>query len=230
MLAKALCQFFIRIVWMAIAQPEQQFLRLVRPRSVPGHITSACQPFCAAFRSSNRYWRAARKADRPTLRCRPRAVSDRHCSRFGASSRHFAHFLQYVVGGLEGIEASWNTAIDRGVQKYFLDVVHAQAVIDRATNMQLDLRRFAERGEHSQVDHATRLLIEPWTAPCIAPAPFSRYVLKRHHEFVRTLEGVVDIFCAEHFAAQFEATVKHAAHRFSVIFAHLLLHLVTGDV
>ena len=39
-----------------------------------------------------------------------------HSSRFGASSRHFAHFLQYVVGGLEGIEASWNTAIDRGVQ------------------------------------------------------------------------------------------------------------------
>src|SRR5260370_1172270 len=83
--------------------------------------------------------------------------------------------------------------------------VHAQAVIDRAANMQLDLRRFAERGEHGQVDHAARLLVEPWTAPCIAPAPFSRYVLKRHHEFVRALEGVVDIFCAEHFAAQFEA-------------------------
>src|SRR5215468_10801941 len=37
MLAKALCQFFIRIVWVAIAQPEQQFVRLVRPRCIPGH-------------------------------------------------------------------------------------------------------------------------------------------------------------------------------------------------
>src|SRR5262249_48176807 len=53
---------------------------------------------------------------------------------------------------------------------------------------------------------------------------------KRHHEFVRTLEGVVDIFCTKHFAAQFEATVEHVAHRFSVIFAHFLLHLVKGKV
>src|SRR6516225_8282196 len=74
--------------------------------------------------------------------------------------------------------------------------------------MQLDLRCFAERGEHSQVDHAAHLLIEPRAAPGIAPAPFSSYVLKRHHEFVRTLEGVVDIFCTKHFAAQFEATVE----------------------
>src|SRR6516164_3210485 len=37
MLAKALCQFFIRIVWIATAQPEQQFVRLVRPRCIPGH-------------------------------------------------------------------------------------------------------------------------------------------------------------------------------------------------
>src|SRR5690348_3935279 len=96
--------------------------------------------------------------------------------------------------------------------------------------MQLDLRCFAERGEHSQVDHAARLLIEPRAAPGIAPAPFSSYVLKRHHEFVCTLEGVVDIFCTKHFAAQFEATVEHVAHRFSVIFAHFLLHLVKGKV
>src|SRR5215469_14787097 len=40
----------------------------------------------------------------------------RHSSRFGATSRHFAHFLQYVVGGLEGIEAGWNPTIDRSVQ------------------------------------------------------------------------------------------------------------------
>ena len=39
-----------------------------------------------------------------------------HSSRFGAASRHFAHFLQYVVGGLEGIEAGWNPTIDRSVQ------------------------------------------------------------------------------------------------------------------
>src|SRR6516165_2147562 len=70
----------------------------------------------------------------------------------------------------------------------------------------------------------------PSAAPGIAPAPFSSYVLKRHHEFVRTLEGVVDIFCTKHFAAQFEATVEHVAHRFSVIFAHFLLHLVKGKV
>ena len=39
-----------------------------------------------------------------------------HSSHFGAASRYFAHFLQYVVGGLEGIEAGWNPTIDRGVQ------------------------------------------------------------------------------------------------------------------
>src|SRR5690348_8518900 len=37
MLAKALCQFFIRIVWIAAAQPEQQLVRLVRPLCVQGH-------------------------------------------------------------------------------------------------------------------------------------------------------------------------------------------------
>src|SRR5262249_53417292 len=37
MLAKALCQFFIRIVRIATTQPEQQFVRLVRPRCIPGH-------------------------------------------------------------------------------------------------------------------------------------------------------------------------------------------------
>src|SRR6516165_3356149 len=41
---------------------------------------------------------------------------------------------------------------------------------------------------------------------------------------------VVDIFCTKHFAAQFEATVEYVAHRFSVIFAHFLLHLVKGKV
>src|SRR6516164_34981 len=45
MLAKALCQFFIRIVWIATAQPEQQFVRLVRPRCVPGH-NSGSQALC----------------------------------------------------------------------------------------------------------------------------------------------------------------------------------------
>ena len=39
-----------------------------------------------------------------------------HSSCFDAASRDFAHFLQYVVGGLEGIEAGWNPTIDRSVQ------------------------------------------------------------------------------------------------------------------
>src|SRR5215813_9225502 len=37
MLAKALFQFFIRIVWIVTAQPEQQFVGLVRPVCVAGH-------------------------------------------------------------------------------------------------------------------------------------------------------------------------------------------------
>ena len=71
----ALAAFSRSACWTARSQSNNSS-GLGGPRSVPGHIASACQPFCAAFRSSNIYWRAARKADRPMLRCRPRAESD----------------------------------------------------------------------------------------------------------------------------------------------------------
>ena len=44
----------------------------------------------------------------PRLRTTPHALAP--------SAGIFAHFLQYVVGGLEGIEAGWNPTIDRSVQ------------------------------------------------------------------------------------------------------------------
>lgn len=49
---------------------------LLRCPSCQLQTASAWRPLCAAFRSSNRYWRAARTADRPTLRCHPRAGLD----------------------------------------------------------------------------------------------------------------------------------------------------------
>src|SRR5262249_18045337 len=78
-------------------------VRFVRQRGSPSDCSTAL-PSEDKFKRRN----FARRKFCPAPPC--------HSSRFGVGSRHFAHFLQYVVGGLEGIEAGWNPTIDRSVQ------------------------------------------------------------------------------------------------------------------
>ena len=54
--------------------------------------------------------------------------------------RHEHRTGRRLVGDLEGIEARRNSAIDRGVEQNFLDLVHRYAVIDGAARVQLDFR------------------------------------------------------------------------------------------
>src|SRR5450759_5793225 len=49
-----------------------------------------------------------------------------------------AGLYQHLVCRLERIKAGWNTAIDRGMEQYFLDLINCYAIGERTANMELD--------------------------------------------------------------------------------------------
>src|SRR6266446_443600 len=91
-------------------------------------------------------------------------------------------FLEDVAGGLEGVEAGRDAAIDGDLQEDLLDLLLGEAVGQRAVDMQLELGPAIERRQHGEVQHRTRLLRQARACPDIAPAILGGDVLERHHE------------------------------------------------
>ena len=61
-----------------------------------------------------------------------------------------------ILGG----QQTKHAAVDRDLQEHFHDLVLAQPVIQRASNMGFDLVGPVERRNHRQVDHAARLAVQ----------------------------------------------------------------------
>src|SRR3954464_14253399 len=95
-----------------------------------------------------------------------------------------ATVLEHVARGLEGVEAGRDTAIDRDLQEDLLDLLLAEAVGQRAVDVQLELRPAVQRREHREVQHRARLLGQAGSRPDVTPAIFGGDVLERHHEVV----------------------------------------------
>src|ERR1700682_5549114 len=88
--------------------------------------------------------------------------------------------LEDVIGGLERVQSSGNSAVDRRVNEHFLDLVDSHSIVEGTAHVQLDLGRAIERGQHRQIDEAPCLAVEPWARPRVSPAPFGRQALKSH--------------------------------------------------
>src|SRR5262249_45862724 len=137
-----------------------------------------------------------------TLRLSPSPA----CAGRTAGMSHAA-FLEHVARRLEGVEAGRDAAVDRDLQEDLLDLLLGEAVVQRTVDVQLELGRAVERGQHGEVQHRARLLRQAGTRPDIAPAVFRGDVLERHHEVVGARHGVVDIVGAEHGFAHLHALV-----------------------
>src|ERR1700687_4235789 len=135
-------------------------------------------------------------------------------------SSNSANLLEDVVGGLERVQSSGNSAVDRRVNEHFLDLVDGHPVVERTAHVQLDLGRAIERGQHRQIDEAPCLAVEPWARPRVSPAPFGRQALKSHREIVGGLQRFVDVVRAENLAAQCESAFEELGDRFFSVVGH----------
>src|SRR5438552_986928 len=70
------------------------------------------------------------------------------------------HLFQYFIRRFECVEASWDAAVNRGVDENFLDLIDGNAVVERTANMKFHFRRAVQRREHGEIDQAPRLPVE----------------------------------------------------------------------
>src|SRR5437879_13669698 len=100
-------------------------------------------------------------------------------------------FLEDVTRGLEGVEAGRDAAVDRDLQEDFLDLILGEAVVQRAVNVQLQLRPAVERRQDGEVQHRAGFLGQPRPRPDIARAILRGDVLEGYIEDVRRGLGVI---------------------------------------
>ena len=98
--------------------------------------------------------------------------------------RQGAFLDQHLMRRLEGVEPGGDAAIGRRVQQGRLDLLDRHAVGQRALDVQLDLRRAVQRGQHRQVQQAAGLAVERRVAPGPAPGDGGGGALEGHHEVV----------------------------------------------
>src|SRR5262245_12586750 len=118
-----------------------------------------------------------------------------------ATGRSFAasvnpHLLEDLLGDAEAVHRRGHAAIGADLQEYLLQLVLADAVVDGAANVQLQLVRPVERGDHAEVEDRSRPPVEAGPVPGPIPAPFGRELLHGPGEIVRLLQRAIDIFGA----------------------------------
>ena len=109
----------------------------------------------------------------------------------------------------ERIDGCGNARVDRDLHQGLADLFLRCAVADRAFDVNLELVRPVQRGEHRDVEQAARLLRQAFAAPHRAPAVLGDELLERHVEVVGVGERLVDEFRADHRFADRQALVEH---------------------
>src|SRR5438477_11248539 len=79
---------------------------------------------------------------------------------FCFTGRDRVHLFQYFIRRFECVEASWDAAVNRGVDENFLDLIDGNAVVERTANMKFHFRRAVQRREHGEIDQTPRLPVE----------------------------------------------------------------------
>src|SRR5437764_13179664 len=120
--------------------------------------------------------------------------------------------LEGLASQAEMLDPRRHTAIDRDLQQYLGDFLSGHAVLERTLDVRLELVVSVERGQHREVEHAARAPIEAGSIPDRAPAIFGDEVLQRPIEIVGRGKLLIDIFGAQHLAADFQSAIVELGH------------------
>src|SRR5229473_1740279 len=135
-----------------------------------------------------------------------------------SSPRLFLRLVDLVedlLGGTEGIDGGGNAAIDAGLEEDLGDLLAGDAVVERALDVQPDLVRPVQGGQHGEVQHRARLAWQARARPHAAPAIFGDEILQRLVEGGGIGDRFVDVLGAEHLAPHRQAfVIKRLVHGF----------------
>src|SRR6185437_14202670 len=125
----------------------------------------------------------------------------------------------------EGVDRGGHAGIDPGLQEDLGDLLARDAVVERAPDMQLDLVRPVERGQHGEVEEAARLARQAGPRPHLAPAIFRDEILQHLAEAVGAGERAVDMLGAQHLPTHGETLVVEI-----LVHPFLLKRCATGNL
>src|SRR6185437_4063488 len=159
------------------------------PSTSPNRLpkrTAVSRPAARAAASSSgselRHWRAA--------------------SAFGVKLR------QCFGRDAQGIERRRKAAIRRDLEENLAQLLAGKAVVQGAPDMELQLVRAIERGDHAEIEQAAAAAVEARPVPDLVPAIFGDELLHRPGEVVGGGERLLDIGVADDGAPRLQSALE----------------------
>src|SRR5215467_5239397 len=106
---------------------------------------------------------------------------------------------------LESVIGGGHSAINCGVQKYFLDFLPGHAVVQGSPEVQSEFFFAIEGDRHCQSEKAARVFRESRAGPNFSPGVSRDEVLERSGKVCRGFDSTVDVRVAKNFAPDFHS-------------------------
>lgn len=115
------------------------------------------------------------------------------------------HLIQHPFRHPRRLHSSRRTTIDSRMHDRLPDLNLRQSIVDRAADVNTQLKRAVQCRQHPDVEEATLLAVQPGAVPDVAPRPLGYHLLHWAGEVACAVEGTVDVLVAHDGPAGFEA-------------------------